>query len=240
MSINEFNRRIRVNKYISGQDDSGGNVKSLVEQFDIWAKLENMNGSKYLDNLQITYSKAFKITTRYESTRELISTDEIVYGGLTYSIQSLTQLEEGRKNFNVMIAYTTGTESNTGDIITSPEEDSESIQLNLIAGQDLSSWRVVYINNGTAFYYDPSDTTMPNYAIGITKTAALQNHLIEVQTEGIFEATGLGLTPDRRYYAGVNGVLATDLTGLTVLQEIGHSMTENKLDIQFNSPIITI
>jgi hypothetical protein len=81
---------------------------------------------------------------------------------------------------------------------------------------------------------------MPNYALGITVTAALQNHNIEVQTEGIFEAIGLGLTPGNRYFAGANGSLVTSVTGLTVVQNVGNSITSNKLDLNFDSPIITI
>lgn len=114
MPINEFRNRIRINKYLFSQNAIGGNEKSLASHYDLWAKKEPMNGSRILSNLEITYSKAFKITTRYERSRPIIPIDEIFdyNDNLTYSIQSVTHIEEGKNSFNVMIAYTNDTENN--------------------------------------------------------------------------------------------------------------------------------
>lgn len=238
MAINEFRDRIRIDKYAFAQDSNGGNVKSIIEQYYLWAKVENMIGSRILSNLQITYSKAFKVTTRYEVNRPLFPIDEIgLDDGLTYTIQSVTQLEQGRRNFNVMIAYTNDSESNTGDALIINTDQNE-IMLTVTAGEDLPAFRVVYLDNGTAYLYDPSDTTMPNYALGITKSGVTSNHNVLVQTEGIFDDNGLGLTSDNTYYSGANGALVTDITGLTVIQEVGKTITATRLDINFNSPII--
>lgn len=130
LNTSELNSMIRINKFLFGQDEFGGNIKSLTDYFYAWAKLEALSGSRLLDNLQINYTKAFKITTRYEASRPLIPTDEIVYDGFNYVIQSLTLLEEHRKNFNVIVAYTMGAPSNTGDIIVTPPSVSGELVTN--------------------------------------------------------------------------------------------------------------
>lgn len=109
LNTGKLNSLVTVNKYTFTQDASGGNEKALIDTYDLWSQLEPLNGSRILDNLGLTYTKAYKMTSRYELSRPMFNTNEVVYDGFVYVIQSVTQLEEGRRNFNVSIIYTTGT-----------------------------------------------------------------------------------------------------------------------------------
>lgn len=109
-----------------------------------------------------------------------------------------------------------------------------------IAGQNLSGGRVVYIDNGKAFYFDPSDETLSGYTLGITKNAALLNDPVKVQTYGVFYESGLGLVADTKYFIGPNGTLISSVAGLKVVQQIGVSLTTDKIALHFYSSIITI
>src|SRR4249919_520249 len=105
--ISEFNRRVTIRKYAFAQDDGGGNVKSLTSSYPIWAKVEPTAGNKSLDNLQVAYTKTFKVKVRWEQSRILDHTDEIVYNDNLLVIQNITKEVEGRTNFLNIDTYTT-------------------------------------------------------------------------------------------------------------------------------------
>lgn len=105
--IKEFNRRIDVLQYTSGQDDRGGNITTSMSQFSMWAKVENTSGNRALDNAQITYSKSFRITVRHERSRPIRETNEILYEGEKLVIHNITKEDQGRVNFLVIDAYAT-------------------------------------------------------------------------------------------------------------------------------------
>lgn len=105
--ISEFNRRVTIRKYSFAQDDGGGNVKSLQTSYPIWAKVEPTAGNKTLDNAQIAYTKTFKLKVRWEQSRILDHTDEIVYNDNLLVIQNITKEVEGRTNFLNIDTYTT-------------------------------------------------------------------------------------------------------------------------------------
>lgn len=119
------------------------------------------------------------------------------------------------------------------------DAESGSAVFSATAGQNLSSGRIVYMNSGKAYYYDPSDSNLAGLVLGITKTAALIDTEVLIQLSGVFEETGLGLTPDAKYFIGSNGTLTTNLIGLLVVQQAGVSIDTNKLNINFYSPFIT-
>jgi hypothetical protein len=108
------------------------------------------------------------------------------------------------------------------------------------AGETLSGNRVVYIEGGKAYYFDPSNTALYGRTLGITTGAALVDETVNVQMGGVMDWTGTALTPGALYYAGPSGQLTTNADGLTVLQSVGHAIASNKLKITFDSYFITI
>jgi hypothetical protein len=109
-----------------------------------------------------------------------------------------------------------------------------------IAGETLSGNRVVYIEGGKAYYYDPSNTALYGRCLGITTGAALVEAAVTVQLGGVMEWTDTPLTPGSLYYAGLSGQLTTNPTGITVLQRVGHAIATNQLKIDFSLNVVTI
>lgn len=107
------------------------------------------------------------------------------------------------------------------------------------AGTDLSQGRVVYLENGKAYYADPSSGSMVNRSMGITLQAALENDSVEVQLFGIMNWPDNNLSPGTMYFIGFNGALSTSAVGLAVVQKVGVSISTDKLVINFSSPILT-
>lgn len=117
-AISELNRKIVINKYLFGVDNSGGNIKALTDTYDVWASVEQRSGSRTLDNLQIQYKEVYKVVKRYEASRILSPDDEIVYETKILNIGAVIEKEEGRKKFNEITAFSNGkTTSSSSDVI---------------------------------------------------------------------------------------------------------------------------
>lgn len=108
MTIAELNRKITFNQYGFSQNEYGDNVKALVNTFAIWAKVEPISNSRTLEQLQVTYGEAYKVTTRYEVSRPISSNNEIIYESKVLSIAGIREDTEGSKKYNVITAYSTG------------------------------------------------------------------------------------------------------------------------------------
>jgi head-tail adaptor len=109
-NIIELNRRIIINSYLYGQDQAGGNTRTLLSTYPVWAKVTNTSGSRLLDQMEITYSRAFEIIKRYEVSRSLNLNDEIIYENAVLSIAAIEKMEEGKRWWQRITAYATGQE----------------------------------------------------------------------------------------------------------------------------------
>jgi len=108
IAIKEMNRRITINVYLFGQDQYGGNTKSLVGTYDVSAKVTQQSGSRALDQMQIAYNESYEIIKRYELSRPTKSNNEIVYKNSILSIANIELVEEGNTWWERITAYTTG------------------------------------------------------------------------------------------------------------------------------------
>jgi SPP1 family predicted phage head-tail adaptor len=108
ININEMNRRITINVYLFGQDNYGGNTKSLIDTYDVWAKVTQQSGSRTLDQMQIAYNESYEIIKRYELSRPTKKNSEIVYENSILSIANVEEMREGNKSWERITAYTTG------------------------------------------------------------------------------------------------------------------------------------
>jgi len=115
VEISELNRRITINTYLFGQNESGAPIKALNTTYQIWAKVEQKSGSRTLDNLGITYNEAYEVTVRYEGSRPLYKTNEIVYEDALLSIQSTNEISEGKKKWIKILAYSNGNNISASD-----------------------------------------------------------------------------------------------------------------------------
>lgn len=114
ITISNLNRPVTINKYIYGQDDSGGNIKMLDESYSLMADVQPINNNYVLEQLQIKYGEGYRITLRYEPSRLLNPNDEILYGGYIHKIQSVRIQEEAAKRF-VILNTSIGNSISNGD-----------------------------------------------------------------------------------------------------------------------------
>jgi hypothetical protein len=107
------------------------------------------------------------------------------------------------------------------------------------AGEDVGSGKVVYMNAGKVYLFDPSNPSLYGKILGITKTAALANDNVQVFIGGIATVSGWGLTPGANYYVISNGNISTVPPTGSLQERIGSAIDANNLLINKNS-IITI
>lgn len=108
------------------------------------------------------------------------------------------------------------------------------------AGQNLSSGRAVVSINNQIVYFNPADETHAGLLYGITKTSALTGQDVEVQLAGVFQETGLGLTPNLVVYAGASGVLTHTPPASGLIQQVGASISNDTLNINITLTVISI
>ncbi|MFV8336428.1 hypothetical protein ACNQF7_10135 [Flavobacterium sp. RSP29] len=106
-----------------------------------------------------------------------------------------------------------------------------------IAGEILGGQRAVMLQDGKAFYYDPSDENNAGKLIGITNQAALEGEEIEVVGFGVITNMG-NLIPNQIYYAGLNGDISINPMAIGICQRIGIAIDANNLKIEFSEPLI--
>ena len=108
MTINELNTKILIQNYTSVQDTDTGKISStLTSSWMKWAKVEQLNGSRVLDNAAITYKEAFKFTTRYEGSRKTLNKYKVEYKQKALTVHSVIKEYEGAIWWEVITAYNT-------------------------------------------------------------------------------------------------------------------------------------
>jgi hypothetical protein len=107
------------------------------------------------------------------------------------------------------------------------------------AGEIINGGRLVYIEEGKAYLFNPNNVSLYGRTLGFAINAAVEDADVTIQLNGIFQDDGFILSPGTMYFAGANGTLTTNLTGLAMIVPVGHSIAADKLSINFYSPIIT-
>lgn len=107
------------------------------------------------------------------------------------------------------------------------------------AGQNLSSGRVVVVDSGEAFYFNPADITHHGRAFGITKTSASIGASVTIQpayTVGIDAA--FTFPPDVALWVDLDGEVTDTIDpAWLVLQRAGVSLENDKMLIDFSLSI---
>ena len=84
------------------QNDIGGNVAGIADQWIKWAHVEDRSGFNSNTYQQQVWQYDYKITQRYERTRPTKSNYEVIYEGWRLKIESISIDEEGYKGFEVL------------------------------------------------------------------------------------------------------------------------------------------
>ena len=106
------------------------------------------------------------------------------------------------------------------------------------AGEALSSGRVVIIDGGEAFYFQPGTAAHAGRAFGVTATSASVGNPVNIQIGGEITDAGIAATADAVAWVGSNGQITATAPTSGLLQQAGMGITGTKIKIQFNSIII--
>lgn len=106
MRVEEMNVKISIKSYSVTQDSNGRNIHSVTDTFSRWAKVEQVSGSRTLENMGIVFNKAFRITKRYEVSNPVNERHKIEYLGELMTIASVQREQIGKTFFEKITAYT--------------------------------------------------------------------------------------------------------------------------------------
>lgn len=117
---------------------------------------------------------------------------------------------------------------------TGPAGGSE---VTAVAGETLSAGRVVVIDGGEAFYFQPATAAHMGRAYGITTTSATTGNQVSIQISGIVTDGAFASLTEGQVWVGANGVVQTAMPGSGILQKAGMYIGSDTLKIDFTIQI---
>lgn len=105
------------------------------------------------------------------------------------------------------------------------------------AGENLSAGRLVVIDNGSGFYFQPTDASHAGRTLGITKNAAITGGSVTVQFVGEVTDASFSAFSDAVLWAGNNGSIQTTIPATGTVQKVGHGIGSNTILIDFSTQI---
>lgn len=107
------------------------------------------------------------------------------------------------------------------------------------AGETLAAGRVVIIEGGEAFYFQPSDPTHQGRAYGITTGPANIGASATIQIGGEIENNAFTFAADSPLWVYNNGIIVDTPPVVSIIQSAGVSAAGNKMRINFSISIKT-
>lgn len=116
-----------------------------------------------------------------------------------------------------------------------PAGGAASETIDLVAGQNLSTGRVVIVDAGKAWYFQNTDAAHHGRAYGITTTSGTTNGTVTVAISGIIEDSAFGFAADTVLWVGADGEIfnAQPVTGV-IFQKAGVAGAAKKVKIDFS------
>lgn len=105
------------------------------------------------------------------------------------------------------------------------------------AGEVIAPARVVIIEGGEAFHFQPSDVTHQGRAYGISTASAAIGADATIQIGGEIEHASFSFSADRMLYVFNNGIIVDTVPSLALTQLAGISSGSNKMRIDFSISI---
>lgn len=128
------------------------------------------------------------------------------------------------------------TSSNDSSLQAKISELENLTEIALTAGENIGFGKVVAIQNGTVYLFDPTDEDMYNLAIGIAKTSAVSGNLIRIALAG--KISGFtGLEPNKTYYATTAGGISVNDPQSGILRSVGIALSSSELLIDFSQKV---
>lgn len=107
------------------------------------------------------------------------------------------------------------------------------------AGQNLSTGRVVIIDDLEAWYFQNTNSAHVGRAIGITTTSATTGNNVTIQVSGVVQDAAFGFTADKTVWVGADGEIfdTQPITGV-IIQKAGVAAEDKKLLIDFSVSVL--
>lgn len=105
------------------------------------------------------------------------------------------------------------------------------------AGENLSAGRVVVIEGGEAFYFQPATDAHYGRAFGITVTSATAGNDVTIQRDGTVSDASFNGFSDEVLYVGTDGELQTTWNAGEMVQKAGIAAESGKVKIDFSIQI---
>lgn len=106
------------------------------------------------------------------------------------------------------------------------------------AGENLSAGRVVVINGGAAYYFQPSDPTHQSRAFGVTVTSATIGNNVDIQAIGERADAAFGFTADTPLWVDADGEIVNTQPGTgLIIQGAGVASGNKKIKIDLSLSI---
>ena len=107
------------------------------------------------------------------------------------------------------------------------------------AGQNLSSGRVVIIDNLQAWYFQNTNAAHVGRAYGVTKTSATTGNDVTIQVQGVIQDAAFNFTADRIVWVGADGeIYDAQPVGGVIIQKAGVAAEDRKMLIDFSITIL--
>lgn len=105
------------------------------------------------------------------------------------------------------------------------------------AGEVIAPARVVIIEGGEAFHFQPGNVAHQGRAYGISTASAILGASTTIQINGEIEHASFSFSADRVLYVFNNGIIVDTAPGLALVQLAGISSGANKMRIDFSVSI---
>jgi len=107
-----------------------------------------------------------------------------------------------------------------------------------LAGEVLGGHRVVYVENGKAFYADKENLSNASKQMFLTVNAASTDEAVTLRCLGELSDPSFDFELNKPVVLGNNGILSQVLTTTGFHLEVGKVMSKNKIFIDIKLPII--
>lgn len=157
----------------------------------------------------------------------MVILESVVQGGgiLQSNVVSLTVLESE-------VVYHIGRTGPQG-----PAGPAGGSAVTFPAGEAISAARMVIVEGGEAFHFQPGDVSHQGRAYGISTTSALLGANVTIQIGGEIEHASFTFAADSILYCFNNGIIVDTDPELAIMQLAGVSSGATKMRIDFSISI---
>jgi hypothetical protein len=116
---------------------------------------------------------------------------------------------------------------------------SGSDVMQVIAGQDLSAGRAVFLDtDGLAYYADQDNLAHKDSVLGVTVQAILTNDAGNVQVSGMLVDENWNFTSNNPLFVGMNGDITQTVPETGYICKLGWAMSQTVIFIRIKQPIL--